>query len=623
MILYALALIFADHHRLREHAHSASDMETRLIKGLVNEPDFTVVPQSIHQKITGIYELCSSYSFDKTISIGDSPVCSNPASCGYRIFVLAESTEIMNVPHDMKGDQRMRSVVYADAFSSLDGFVFIRGKASAVKDTLANMRFCQRRYDKQNSIYLKIEPVNLEDLSVDGQFKPEDPLTQDLREDGANGFPQDFTSGDKLVCSGNQTCAFKVTLQNNFKSQTVVGQFYTKSLSGKYIQLTKDIKESLRIDFFHGNTLYTSINSTKINDSGYFSVPVPASTNSPYELTMVVSDIQNKFITLRRGLLITGNDKSQVVAGNIPLILPTGKGCADSLDFAICSAQELNTDKGRIRVSVYSADSNRPLEGIKLKVTSQQTYKVPTEQTENILETDKSGSVVFGHLDFGYYTIRSLNDIYKKTVEFFNLDEREGQISIYLVPDMAAAMNINLKVDNLMTADTDLRVKIINHNQRECIVSSFSKYCAFALYLFDVGRGSSGMESIRIHNFTVSHYMVYSHTMFSLGEGRCDSLEVANSHFIQTKSMSWHDIQTDAGHAGIDTEGNNSSQPGITDKSKPFWIGYCFTGFGQQSMKTVNQLSATEPLASQCTDLYPDEDKHSLENLKSAIQSLN
>lgn len=623
VLIYLVALIFAEHSRFREQQQGTSDIEQKLRIGLVKEPDYIVVPEKLHQQKSSVETMCSAYNFETMASVGHKPKCSSGGKCGYRVFVLAESSEIVSVLADVKGDPRMRFVKYSQALNSLDGFVFFRGDAATVNQTLANMRFCQRRYNKQNGVFVIIEPVNLNELTESGQFPIEDPVTVQLEEVAPNGFPSGFSSGVNKTCIGNETCNFHFLLDANNKKQTVVGQFFAKKQEGSFTKITREIKESLRVEFFHGLTSYITFNSSQIADSGYFSVKVPASVNTPYELTMVVTDDKNRLVSMRRGLLVSSNDGGQVVAGNLPLIHPSGKGCADALDFDRCADDQLNSQKGKITVMVYSADDNRPMQGIKLKVTSQQTYKEPVEHMERVAESSKNGAVVFDRLDLGYYTVRSLTDKFKKSIEFFTLDEKEVTISLYLVPEVPSAMNINLRIENLKNADTDLRVKIVNHNDRECIVSSFSKYCAFALYLFDVGRGSSGMESIRIHNLTVSHYMVYTHTAFNLDQGKCDHLEVANSHFMETKSLNWHQIENHSSHQLGVSEGNSASQGGKVDTSKPFWIGYCFTGFGEQSLKTVNQLSVSEPSASRCTDLYPDKDEHSLSKLRSALATLN
>jgi hypothetical protein len=94
----------------------------------------------------------------------------------------------------------------------------------------------------------------------------------------------------------------------------------------------EDNQTIIEARFSNGSTQYANINSTHFSDSGYFSVIVPASTNSPYELNMFVSDFESRFIRLHRGLLITRMDRSHVIACNIPLILPSSKVCADAID---------------------------------------------------------------------------------------------------------------------------------------------------------------------------------------------------------------------------------------------------------------------------------------------------
>jgi hypothetical protein len=45
---------------------------------------------------------------------------------------------------------------------------------------------------------------------------------------------------------------------------------------------------------------------------------------------------------------------------------------------------------------------------------------------------------------------------------------------------------------------------------------------------------------------------------------------------------------------------------------------FCFTGFGEQSIKPLSSTGAGAPSIQPCVDLYPDSDSYSLYNLKQA-----
>ena len=142
------------------------------------------------------------------------------------------------------------------------------------------------------------------------------------------------------------------------------------------------------------------------------------------------------------------------------------------------------------------------------------------------------------------------------------------------------------------------------------MVSAENKYCGYAQYLFDVGAGESGMESIRLHKMTVSHYMVFTETIF-VNSGTCPGYQNSNTHFAG--AIDW--VGTPAAHL------QGSSTPS-TDPTTPFWVAYCFTGYGQQSVKNVNTKFKSDPSISTCTTQFPDSDKYSLANLQTAISKL-
>ena len=45
-----------------------------------------------------------------------------------------------------------------------------------------------------------------------------------------------------------------------------------------------------------------------------------------------------------------------------------------------------------------------------------------------------------------------------------------------------------------------------------------------------------------------------------------------------------------------------------------YHIQFCFTGFGQKSIKSLNK-EVSDPDIKNCADLYPDDDPYSLKNL--------
>jgi hypothetical protein len=609
LFVFVVLAVVRSTARMREFVPANSDILQRLQQGKVQELDYKAVPRSAVQSEAQASSLCLPFDTNKMVSVSESTSCTPSSGCGYRLFILAESSGILGVGSSAQTNPFLRTVKYPEARNSLDSFVYLRGTSATINSQLRQLSFCQRRYNTDLSIYFLIERITLSQLSYDGLLPGENPMSPILDDDGARGFPTDFTSGSNLVCEEQSLCKFQIKIKGSNGVQTLIGQLYGKDTSKNYLPMTREAKSTLTINLYHGKTLYGSVVNTSISENGYFTAPVPASSNTPYELTMIVYDTAGRFLSLTKGIMVGTTSGGQVVLGNIPLILPNGKGCLGSVDFNSCANQQLSSGKGSIGITVFDSDTNAPLAGVEVTLVLQQSLS----KTEGAKEkTDTNGKVSFGGLDYGYFSVRAQPEGYQLFSQPVTLDDLTASSQLYLKQKVLTAMDVVLKIDNTKDVDTDLNLKILNEKGKECVVSAFSKYCAFALYLYDVGRGASGMETIRIHNLTASYYLVYTSTQFFSTQATCDSLPLLSSHFA-AKGIDWGSIPSSNTHL----QPSSSNLP-VSD-SQPFWAAYCFTGFGQSSLRSLNKKSASEPSALSCKELYPDSDRYSLSALQQTL----
>lgn len=303
ILIFFMYLAVSSSSRFREFRPITSDILTRLQRGEITEPDYTVVPLKISSPEIDSSSLCTHFDTNNMISVSEIGSCSKTPDCGYRVFILAESTNILGVDSTIRANSFLRSLKFPGALNSLDGYAYLRGTPSIVNNLLRSLRFCQTRYNKDLSLYFLIEKTTLSSLSLDGLAPGENPAQPYLDETGQRVFPADHQQGAGLVCEESSVCKFATTILGSAGSLSAVGQFYAKDAKGNYGPLTREAKNGLRAELFHGQSLYAAVDSTAISDNGYFSVNVPASSNTPYELRLLVTDSTGRFVKLERGFV--------------------------------------------------------------------------------------------------------------------------------------------------------------------------------------------------------------------------------------------------------------------------------------------------------------------------------
>ena len=163
-------------------------------------------------------------------------------------------------------------------------------------------------------------------------------------------------------------------------------------------------------------------------------------------------------------------------------------------------------------------------------------------------------------------------------------------------------MTLLMKVND-STREFDLFLEMQSKTGKSCTVSAENKYCPLAEHMKDVQKGSVGYEWIDVEKMTESKYLLYAKEDF----GTYNSCKATTTSNLAYKShASFADFFASKSHF----------QQIDTTKVKSYWALYCFTGFGNKSMKHVNTVSESKPTMSKdCDPLYPAGSQYSLEKL--------
>ena len=254
--------------------------------------------------------------------------------------------------------------------------------------------------------------------------------------------------------------------------------------------------------------LYTSTLKMNILSGGQFYFDVPASTNSPYLLTMKINDKDKQLVGIVKEIIVPATANTQLSIGKIGLTLPNGAGCVGNGNIQQCLRDNQAQAYGRLNVVVRDSDSNNLLSGVNLGLYN--GHLVAAGLGGPRADTNQEGRGQFSDLQYGYYTIVATRSGYVEQVKTVIVESGQTDLDIYVVPNKKTLMDLSLMIENAQSVDTDLKLMISDDKGKDCLVSAENKYCAYSLYLYDVQGGQSGMETIRIHNLTMAYYMVFT-----------------------------------------------------------------------------------------------------------------
>lgn len=560
---------------------------------------FTKVPSNVVQAANSSDNVCIPYSASDHTSLKKNAACPG-TRCGYRVFILGENLEFtglnLNNPIVMEADTR--SIAYPNAKNSKDFYLGLFGSHTDVQAALSSIKFCPTVFNEKSHVYFNVQEVDLDKLSNKGLKSGESTQSVTLSPTGTRGIP----AYPKEVKACDSSCQNYNSITTSSANLQVVGTVYVKNSSDAYEVINSTGSSNLAFKFVHGDALYAEANAGDVS-AGKINFVVPNSNSRSYSGVLKIVDIAGNYLPLNKDVIIPMGATGVINIGNLELVTKDGKGCQGAADAATCFSSK-STGRGKIIVQVIDGDTNKPLEGATVDLKASHVHSARTISSK---KSDSNGKAEFPDMIMDYYLAVGSHPQYTVYSSAVTLSTAETSNVLFLKPKNSAAMQIGMEMDNKLV-DNDLFLKIKSDSGKECTVSSFNKFCGHAEYLSDVRQGSKGMENIRIHNLSVASYMNYVYST-SAANPTCTKYNTVNNvHYSGVPSIfeTARVLSSEEKHRAFDA-------------SKPFWLVSCFTGFGEASVKGINEKLAAEPAMARCESLFPEADKWSLKNLKTKI----
>jgi hypothetical protein len=598
LLVFILFVTHTDPSPYRENPNTAALKQIRQGKD-VELDGFTKVPSSVVEEANSAGNVCIPYSTTLNTSVKKNAACAG-SRCGYRVFILGENLEFtganLNSPSVMEADSR--SLSYPTAKNSKDFYLGLFGTHTEIQEALSAIKFCPTIFNEKSHVYFNVQEVDLDKLNNKGLKSGESVSPVTLSPTGSRGIPA--YPKDVAACDSN--CQNFNSIITSSGNAQVVGTLYVKNDKNVYEVINNTSSSKLTASFVHGDNVY---NKAEVGDisNGVINFLVPNSSTRSYSGVLKFVDTAGHYLPFSKDIIIPLSATGTVNIGNLELITKDGNGCQGSADVATCFSSK-STGRGKIIIEVFDGDTNKPLEGATVDLKASHVHSSRTLSTKT---TDAKGKVEFTDMMMDYYLAIGNHPQYSSYSSSVSLSTPESTHVLYLKPKNTAAMQIGMEMDNKV-ADNDLFLKIKSDTGKECTVSPFNKFCGYSEYLNDVRQGRMGMENIKIHNLAVASYLNYVQSS-SAANPTCTKYNTVNNvHYAGLPSIfeNTRVLSTEEKHRAFDS-------------AKPFWLVSCFTGFGEASVKGVNEKLAAEPAMSRCEALYPESDKWSIKNLKAKI----
>ena len=223
-------------------------------------------------------------------------------------------------------------------------------------------------------------------------------------------------------------------------------------------------------------------------------------------------------------------------------------------------------------------------------------------------------------MQFGIYTATIIENDKLNTIQVDIVHDGDlTQKWIYVSSKDKGQMDVTAEVEP-SDIDQHLNLKFRSESGESCKITDKERSCGYSNYLTQVDAGERGIETIRLRYLTNSVYMVYV-VQAEKTYSKCKPSEVSYySHFksiVQSDSSVVASIPTNEAHL----QNLPHPIPITQDIKRPYWVSYCFTGFGQISVKLINQRFEKEPPVDLCVQQYPSLDDHSPAKLKALLES--
>lgn len=574
-----------------EHPWAAKNRDAR--NGIItSDPDFKVVSDKL---------LANEETPDKNITYDATKMpkltkgaCTS-GNCGFRVAILAKNAELIKKPtHPILLDNDSRYVFYPGCLNSDDDYIFIKGTDKEINSALTTLEYKSINFSPV-SVFYTIEEVNLNSLDNKGLKSGED--TSNYIKPSITGAkctdPAGFSAG--TACTGN--CKFSTSFNAQSGEVPIQGVIYALDTNKKpkiFNPLT-----NLDIKLIINDKEYKNANLQRNQATGVIQISAPVSSFNDYTGQILIKDTTNEYLPLVLDVSVPKIPGDTISIGNLVLLTKSGKGCygLTGVDYNTCVGSA--SQKGNIKARVIDGTTDKPISDA--SVTLRESFS----KVGGLLQqkkTDKDGYVTFDTYNYDYYKLDVDAEGYKFSPNKVYHDLPSTEEILYAFPNTKSPMSLLMKINDV-SREFDLFLEMQSKNGKSCTVSSENKFCPYAEHMKDVQKGNMGYEWIEVQSMTESKYLLFAKEDFE-SYNSCQAS--ATSSLVYNSHTSFAEFFAGKGHF----------QPIGTSNLKNFWALYCFTGFGNKSIKHVNLLLETRPTVSQyCDPLYPANSKYSLEKL--------
>ena len=615
LCLCILALFMMNNNYLKQNPQSQEYADSK--RGdVVAYKNYRVVPVDISK--TEATDQCIEW--DPTLlPVFNSKNC-NTNTCGFRVHIQARYATLVSSTNvtGQTGDPAFRCKIFPNNNNSYDYFVTLIGDAKTVTSDFKGMKFCGNTVGKNMTVLIKAEEKDLASLSGVG-VASNDNLTAcpASKEDGnRTSNPQDYSMFTDGNCEGDCNVISNLTTSSGWVTTTTVLQ--AKDTTGKWVQQNGDGSNLVAKLLYNNKQLLA--NGTYDHNTGLLSFNTPVQSTGEYTAQVSIIDNNGRYKNVLKDITVPSSATGTLSQPIIKLVTGDGKGCIGSIDEATCWDSS-TTIRGSISVTVLDAYTDKAIQNALIKC---KLYRSKLGSEIMSSTTNAEGKVTFENLPYGYYNFEILNSGYLELNPSMSFDEPHEEMVYRAMPMKNDAMDIRLDIDN-SPSDMDLNLAIQNENGDQCIVTALDRHCAYSKYMKDVVQNESGVEIISIDQLTVSYYLAFV-VKNDPYIGTCRQLKdiykesVRYNRRLSMKEGGGFDWKKVVDLADVsDVTDSKTVNANDYNSNYKYWEMFCFTGYGNPSIKYKNVYSDSIPTAGNCSGFYPDVNKYSLKNLNADI----
>lgn len=465
--------------------------------------------------------------------------CSRPEICTIRLAIAlldGAKFSLISANNQTAKITENRYTFFPNCAFNISDYLMFRGSESEIKDILKYLKICPNSTIDLPRILVYKDQVNSSTLGFNGLANGESFSQSESNQDYSlcgRGF-------DKDTCA-IQPCKVQKVLSDMLVFRTLKGRLF-------YInngQLVHNVPNTLIITASDSAGVIPT--TTKIYQNGLFSIEkVALYRHAPYILRLEINDLGKEFLSSQIDVVIDPRFGDEPTGENIMLNTADGLVCPPGNKTICLESKRLKY--GRIAVitndgsSSASSSQNKRLSDIRVRLHKGKLY-----QGDEILsvKSDALGVAVFDNIPYGSYSLTVMQDGYKPSVQFIDLQEPNLNPTPFHLNPSTTDFDLKVVADMVITAsDYDLIVQMKTTGGIECEVSPYSKYCPYSFHSSDVTTGP-GEESIILKKLAVATYNAYVQQSPPY-DAKCNSYEFmkANAYHYGAVSLSWSHIQS-------------------------------------------------------------------------------